>query len=72
MQPVPELVPLRLEVAPVLGRRVCLDRNLLDDREAKALDSGQLLGVVREDADRRQAEVGEDLVADSVLARVGR
>ena len=33
---------------------------------------GQLLRVVREDADRRQAEVGEDLVADPVLARVGR
>ena len=30
-----------------------------------------LLRVVREDADRRQPEVGEDLDADPVLARVG-
>ena len=33
---------------------------------------GDLLRVVRQDADRRQPEVGEDLVADPVVARVGR
>ena len=49
-----------------------LDRHLLDDREPEALDAGELLRVVRQDPDRRQAEVGEDLVADPVLARVGR
>ena len=72
VQPMAELVPLGLQVAAVLGVGRDLDRHLLDDREAEALDPGDLLRVVREDADRRQAEVGEDLAADPVLAHVGR
>src|SRR5262245_6037643 len=68
----PKLVALCLEITAVLGRRLDLDRNLLDDGQAEALDPGQLLRIVGEDADRRQPEVGEDLVADPVLARVRR
>ena len=72
MEPMAELVALGLEVAAVLGVRRHLDRHLLDHLEAEALDAGDLLRVVREDADRREPEVGEDLRADPVLARVGR
>jgi hypothetical protein len=68
---VPELVPLRLQVAPVEVVRLDLDRLLRDRRDPEAADPGDLARVVREDADRRQAEVGEDLRADPVLARVG-
>ena len=72
MEPVPELVALRGEVAAVLGVRRHLDRHLLDHRQPVALEPADLLRVVRQDPDRREAEVGEDLVADPPLARVGR
>ena len=68
---VAELVALRVEIAPVLVVRLHLDRHLLDDLEAEALDPGRLLRVVRQDANRRQAEIGEDLVADPPVARIG-
>ena len=67
----PELVALRLEVVAVLVVRLDLDRLLRDDRQPEAADPGDLPRVVREHADRRQPEVGEDLGADPVLARVG-
>ena len=69
---VAELLALRLQVAAVLGVRRDLDRHLLDHGEPEALDPGHLLRVVREDANGRQAQVGEDLAADAVLAQVGR
>ena len=69
---VAELLTFRAEVALVLGRRVDLERYLLDDRQSVAVEARQLLRVVREDANRRQPEVGEDLVADPPLPRVGR
>ena len=71
VKPVSELIPLGGQIAPVLVVRDDLDRHLLDDREPEPVDAGELLRVVREDADRGQAEVGEDLVADPVVARVG-
>src|SRR5205807_1090324 len=42
------------------------------DLEAVGLDAGDLARVVRQDPDRREPEVGEDLVADPVLAGVSR
>src|SRR6266540_4099606 len=71
MQPVAELLPLRCEVALVLLVWRDLDRNVLDDAEAEALDPRRLAGVVREDPDRRQAEVVQDLVSDPPLACIG-
>src|SRR5205823_4970773 len=71
METMSELIPLGGQIATVLVVRRNLDRHLLDDGEAEAVDARQLLRVVREDADRREAEVGEDLVADPVVARVG-
>ena len=69
---VAQLVTLRLRGSAVLGVRRDLDRHLLDHGQPVAVEPADLLRVVREDADRRQAEVGEDLVADPVLARVRR
>src|SRR5207244_7193742 len=72
LERMPEPVALRLQVTEVLGVRGDLDRLLADDAEPEALEADDLLRVVREDADRRQAEVGEDLRPDAVLARVDR
>src|SRR6266540_798980 len=72
VEPVPELRALGLQVVAVLVVRRDLDRHLLDDRQAEALDARDLLRVVREDSNRREPEIGEDLVADPVFAHVGR
>ena len=69
---VAELLTFRGEVARVLGGRLDLERHLLDDRQPVAVEPRELARIVREDADRRQPEVGEDLVADPPLPRVGR
>ena len=66
-----ELRFLRLQVAPVFGVGRNLDRDLLDDRQPEALEADDLLRVVRQNADGREAEVGQDLVPDPVVARVG-
>src|SRR5260221_6584972 len=66
-----QLLALRLQVAAVLGVRTDLDRHLLDYRQTESVKAHQLLRIVRENADRGQAEVGEDLIADAVVARVG-
>ena len=71
VEPVSELVALRRQVTAVLGVRRHLDRHLLDHREAVALEPGQLLGVVREDADRAEPEFRKDLVPDAVVAGIG-
>ncbi len=68
---VPELVAFRLEVVAVVVVRLDLDRLLRDGGQPEAADPGDLPRVVREHADRRQPEVGEDLRPDPVLARVG-
>ena len=68
----PELLTFRGEVARVLGLRLDLDRHLLDDGQAEAVEPRELAGVVRQDPDRRQSEVGEDLVPDPPLPCVGR
>src|SRR3954453_20248491 len=70
MQLVAQLRSLRLEVAAILRVRRNLDRHLLDDAEAEPLDSGHLLRVVRQDADRAESEVGENLASDAVLAKI--
>ena len=71
VEAMPELVALGLEVAAVLGVRRRLDGHLFDDRQPEPFDPRELLRVVREDPDRRQAEVGEDLVPDPPVPGVG-
>src|SRR6185437_16851000 len=60
MQAVTELSPLGGQIRAVLLTGDDLDRHLLDDRQAEAVDARQLFRVVGEDADRREPEVGED------------
>src|SRR5215217_8910445 len=72
VEPVPELRALRLEVAAVLGVRRHLDRNLLRHLEPEPLEAGDLLRVVREDPDRLEPELVENLRADAVFSAVGR
>ena len=48
------------------------DRHLVGHPQAVALQPADLLGVVGQDPDRRQAEVDQDLGADAVVAQVGR
>src|SRR5207244_10469842 len=67
---VAELVTFGCQIASVLRRRLGLDRDLLDHLEAVPLDPRDLLRIVRQDPDRREAEVGQDLVADAVVAHV--
>ena len=49
-----------------------LDRQLGAHRQPVALQAGDLLRVVREEADLREAQVDEDLRADAVVAQVRR
>ncbi len=69
---VAELLTFRGEVARVLGVGLDLERHLLDDGQSVAVEPRELARVVREDADRGQPEIGEDLVADPPFPRVGR
>ena len=70
VESVSELIPLGGQIPPVLVVRDDLERHLLDHVEAEPVEAGDLLRVVREDPDRGEAEVGEDLVADPPVARV--
>ena len=49
-----------------------LQRHPFDDLQPEALEATELRWVVGHQLHRRDAEVGEDLCADAVLAAVGR
>ena len=49
-----------------------LERHLLGDLEAVALEADDLARVVRQEPDRVQAQVAQDLRADAVVAQVRR
>ena len=69
---VPHPVALGLHVP--LGFRVHphVERHALGDREPEPVESSVLRRAVGEQPDRGQAQIGEDLGADAVLARVDR
>ena len=71
VQTVTQPIPLGGQIPAVLLVRRHLDRQLLGDAQPVRLEAGDLLRVVRQQPDRGQAEVGEDLVADPPLALVG-
>src|SRR6185295_63165 len=64
---VPELLFLRLEVAPRRIMRGNLERDPFGDRQPVALDADQLARVVAEQTHRAHAELAEDLHADAVI-----
>ncbi len=71
MENVPELLLLGAQVVQVVLVGLDLERHALDDLEAVALDARALPRVVGDEADLPDAEIGEDLGADAVVAQVG-
>ena len=71
VQDVAHALGLGAQVVGVVLVGRLLDRDLGGDGQPVALEPADLLGVVGEDADRGEAEVGEDLGADPVVAQVG-
>ena len=59
-----------LEVAGVVGVCDGADGELLDDLEVVGFEADDLAGVVREEADFVDAEIGEDLGSEAVVAEV--
>ena len=55
------MLPLRLTRHALFQR----NRHLLDDLQAKALQSGNVHGCIREQADAPDAQVGQDLAAQA-------
>ena len=72
VQKVSHLDFLNAQIALVELVRLDDERHALDDLEVLALKSRALGGVVRHEADARQAEIGKDLCANAVVAEVGR
>ena len=71
VEDVAEALPLGAQVILVVWVGHGLNRELVGDREAVALESVDLLRVVGQDPDARQPEIHEDLSADAVVAKVG-
>src|SRR5215813_12694196 len=69
-QKVAELVALGAEILPVLRIRGDLDGQPLYDREAIALETGALRGIVGQQAQVLQTQVHQDLRADAVVTQV--
>ena len=72
VKPVAELIPLGRQVPPVLVVRLHLNRNLLRHVQPVGLQAGDFLRVVRQQPDRRQTELGENLVADPEWVASGK
>src|SRR5690606_5550841 len=69
-QEVPHLRALRLQVAAVVSRGRDLDRLAPRDLEAVPFEPHDLARIVREDPDRAQPQVEEDLSADPEVAQI--
>src|ERR1051325_1124367 len=65
-----ELHPLRRKVSFIMRIGLHPDRHLLGDLQAVTLQADDLLRIVRQQADRFQPEVAEDLRAEAVFAQV--
>src|SRR5215213_2119985 len=72
MERVPEALALGAQVLLVVGIGNRLDRDLVADREAVALEAVDLLRVVGEDPDTGEPQVDQNLGADPVVAQVRR
>ena len=69
---VAELLALGAQICLVVGVGGVLDRELVAHRQPIAGQARDLLGIVGQDPDARQAEVDQDLGPDPVVAQVGR
>src|SRR6266498_347902 len=66
----PQLLPLRLQVARVVRIGRDADGHLFDDLEAVAFEADDFLGIVSEEPDGFEAQVDENLRAKAVFAQV--
>ena len=66
-----ELVPLHVQVGAVFVGRSRHDGQPLDDFETIPLEPHELHWIVRQDPNRGQTEIEQDLRADSVVPEVG-
>src|SRR5690606_35551840 len=67
---VAELVPPRAQIGDVVLARLDVDRLAAGDPQAVALEADDLARVVRQQADRAQSEIEQNLCADAVVAQV--
>src|SRR6056297_3071156 len=72
LQDVSELLLLGPQVFQVVGVGHDLERSTLDDLDPAAADPGPLAGIVGEQADLTDSEIGEDLRAHAIVAEIGR
>ena len=66
-----ELRPFRLQVSGVLVRRGRFEPHPIFDAQTVSLESDELRRVIGEYSDGAQAQIQQDLRADTVLAKVG-
>ena len=66
----PHLLALGAEVLPVVAVGAGFDGKLLGDLQAVTFQADDFLGIVGQQADGFQAQVGQNLRAQSVLAQV--
>ena len=66
----PQFFAFGSEVVFIVAVRFHTDRHLLDDLQPVPLESDNFLGVVGQQPDFLDAEIGKDLGADSVLSQV--
>src|SRR5919198_5404139 len=67
-----EFLSFRPQVALIARRQRGLERDALDDLEPETLDPRALARVVGQQANLGQAEIDQDLRAQTVIAGVGR
>src|SRR5262249_27574864 len=67
LEEVTELLLLRRQVPPAVARRRDLQRHPLYDLEAEALEADQLARVFGQQPHPSNAEIVEDLAADSIV-----
>src|SRR5690606_15257556 len=66
----PQLRPLRLQVQPVVRAGRDLERLATRDRQTVALKADDLARIVRQQTDRAEPEIEQDLRADAVVTQV--
>ena len=70
LKEMPQFFAFGSEVVFIVAIGFYTDRNLLDDLQPVPLESDTFLGVVGQQPDFLDAEIGKDLGADAVLAQV--
>src|SRR5215471_1505498 len=67
---VPQLLALGFQIVSILLIGWNLNRHLLDDAQAVAIQANDFFRVVGEEADLPDAQIQQDLGTDSIMAKV--